>query len=75
MGSQKKKSLHEKMPQFYPDFDVISKTKKKVFHILISQCHFDGPSEANGTHDEPLKSMSPGVIVPAAPPLVGPGGG
>ena len=49
----KKKGLQGKIPQFSQDFDVISKknNKKKrssVFHILISQCHFDGPSEAHG---------------------------
>ena len=38
------------MPQFSPDFDAISKKKKRsfIFQILISQCHFDGPSEAHG---------------------------
>ena len=84
MGSPpQKKGLHGKMPQFCPNYDVISKTKKKrssVFHILISQCHFDGPSEAQepsagplkptGPMMGPLKSMSPGVIVPPYPPLV-----
>ena len=55
----------EKMPQFCPNYDVISKKNKKLFteiltvfpveirwspkkkvfkpHMLISQCHFDGP--------------------------------
>ena len=60
------------MPQFCPNFDVVSKKKKvfkekrlcflrilmwppkkrsSFFHTLISQCHFDEPSEANGPHD------------------------
>ena len=30
---------------------------------FITQCNFDGP---------PLELMGPGVIVPPAPPLVGP---
>ena len=66
-----KKGLHGKMPQFCLDYDLISKTKKRssVFHILISQCHFDGPSEAhapsagplegNGPHDRPPKIHGP----------------
>ena len=48
--------------------------------MLISQCHFDGPAEADGlpkAHGplKPmgfLKSMGPGVILPLAPPLGGP---
>ena len=82
------------MPHFFPNYDVISKkkkkrkglhrnsnvffgrnlviSKKKVFrpHMLISQCHFDGPSagpaEANGLMG-PLKSMGPGALYPPAP--------
>ena len=40
-------------------FDVTSppKIRSSVLHILISQCHFDGPSagppETNGPHDGP----------------------
>ena len=49
----KKKGLQGKMPPFFQDFEVISKRKKKrkglsVFHMLISQCSLDGPSEAHG---------------------------
>ena len=58
------------MPQFSPDFDVISKKKRSsIFHILISQCHFDGaseaygpsagPPEANGLHDGPPEVHGP----------------
>ena len=44
--------------------------------MLISQCHFDGPAEADGLPEAhgplkpmgPLKSMGPGVILPLAPP-------
>ena len=57
-------------------------SKKKVSHTLISQCHFDGfsagPPEANGPYDGPPWSQwapkGPGIIVPPAPPLVGPEG-
>ena len=52
------------MPQFSPDFDVTSKQNKKkrssIFHKLICQCHFNGPS------DGLPKSMGPGVNVPLA---------
>ena len=88
MGSPPpKKGLHGKMPQFCSDYDLISKTNKKrssVFHILISQCHFDGPSEAhelsagpleaNGPHDGPPKIHGPRDHCPTQPPLVGPAG-
>ena len=48
------------------------KKKKKVFrlHMLISQCHFDGPPlELMGPLNPTafLKPMSPGVILPPAP--------
>ena len=59
------------MPQFCPDFDVISKKRSSVFHILISQRHFDGPSagppEANGPHDGPPKVHEPRGYCPSAP--------
>ena len=61
-----------KMLQFCTNFDVFSKKKRySFFHMLISQCHFDGPSEPLLG---PLKPTGPmmgrGVIVPPAPPLV-----
>ena len=48
------------------------KQKKKVFrlHMLISQCHFDGPPlELMGPLKPmgPLKSIGPGVILPLPP--------
>ena len=53
------------MPQLFPDFDVISKKNKKnerssIFHTLISQCHFDWPTEALGprSHCSPLPPFS-----------------
>ena len=61
----------EKIPQFGPKYDVISKKnkktsdlqKEKVFelHMLIFQCHFDGP---------PLKPMGPllGSLKSTKPP-------
>ena len=63
------------MPQFCTDFDVISKKKwSSVFHILISQCHFGGPSEAHRPNDGPphgpLKSIGPGVFVHPGSPLL-----
>ena len=59
--NKKKKGPQGKMPPFSQDFDVISKKNKNkrssVFHILISQCHFDGPSagppEAHGPPNGP----------------------
>ena len=53
------------MQPFSQDFEVISKKKERssVFHILISQCHFGGPSagppEANGPHDGPRGHCPP----------------
>ena len=45
--------------------------------MLISQCHFDGPSakppEANGPHDGPPEAHGPRGYCPPCPPLVGPG--
>ena len=71
-GIPPKKGLYEKMPQFCLDFDV------------ISQCHFDrpseahgpsaGPSEANGFHDGPPKIHGPRGHCPPNSPLVGPAG-
>ena len=82
------------MPQVFPDFDVISEKKKKekrpsIFHIVISQCHFDGPSEAYGLyagppearepHDRPPEAHKPPKVhgprghCPPAPSLGGPG--
>ena len=71
---------------------MISKNKKKrssVFHMLISQCHLDGPSEAhgpsagppeiNGPHDGPPQAHGPPKVhgprdhCPLLPPLVGAG--
>ena len=60
------------MPQFYPDFDVISKKQKKNglrsstywFLSVISM----GPLKPTGPMMGPLKSIGPGLIVPAAPP-------
>ena len=37
------------MPQFSPDFDVISKKKSSLmFYKLICQCHFHGPPKLHG---------------------------
>ena len=80
---KKRKGLQGNMSPFSQDFGVISKIKNKkrssVFHILISQCHFDGPSEAhgpsagppeaNGPHDKPPKVHEPWGHCPPAPPL------
>ena len=64
------------LSEFWCDLQKKKKERSSVFHILISQCHFDkhseasGPPEANGPHDwhlkpmSPLKSMNLGVIVP-----------
>ena len=66
--------------------DLQKKKKKKkrssVFHILISQYHFDGPLlgplKPTGPFIgllkpiSPLKSMGPAIIVPSAPPFGGP---
>ena len=68
------------MPPFSQDFDVISKKKKfSVFHMLICQCLFDGPSEAHWLSAGPpeanglLKVHGPkGNSPPSAPPFVGP---
>ena len=59
--------------------DLQNKKRSSVFHILISQCHFDGPSEAHGPsaeppeanepHDEPPKVHEPWGHCPPAPPL------
>ena len=50
-----------KCHKFSQDFHVISEKKKRssVFHILISQCHFDGPSEAHGPSAGPLEASGP----------------
>ena len=54
----------------FPDFDVISKKNKKnerssIFYILISQCHFDWPSEAHGprSHCSTLPLLSVALTV------------
>ena len=60
------------MPQYSQDFDVISKKQKKnkqrssVFHILISQCHFDGPSESHGPSAGPHEANEPHDGTPEA---------
>ena len=77
----------EKMLQFRPKYDPKtaknkwSPKKKKVFELnmLISPCHFDGPSlkpmgpllgSLKPTKPMgPLNSMGPGVIVLPCPPL------
>ena len=82
-----KKGLQGKMPQFFQDFDMIPPQKRcLVFHILISQCHFDGPSkahepsagppEAKSPHDGPPEAQGPPDgpqgNCPPCPPLGGP---
>ena len=73
-----KKKGQEKMLQFSHDFDLISKKKSLVFHILISQCHFDGLSEAHGPPPNGPRDGSPevhgprGHCPPCSSPLVGP---
>ena len=48
--------------------------KKKVFrlHMLISQCHFDGPAEANGLPEAhgPIKAHGPRGHCTPLPPLL-----
>ena len=68
VNSKKKR----KMPQFFPDFDVISKKKKRfsMFHKLICRCHFHGPPEVHGPPeacglpDGPPKIYGPRVYCP-----------
>ena len=59
----------------------LQKKRSSVFHVLISQCHFDGPCagppQANGPHDGPPwspwapKVNEPWGHCPPCPPLLG----
>ena len=57
------------MPQFSQGFNVIKK-RSSVFRILISQCHFDGLSEAQGPSAAPPEANGPHAEPPDGPPKV-----